>query len=120
LPLLVQLPDLRAQGAFNQYVYLSALCHELALRDLCKKSNNKRASTIQSRLFCVLTSEGLRIFIVDFVFVAGFIILPHGEVTGTGKSGLHSEMRQNPTVENVPRSKDTNKNQYRLHKLPLY
>ena len=31
LPLLVQLPVLRAQGPFNQHVYLPALCHEPSL-----------------------------------------------------------------------------------------
>jgi len=45
------------------------------------------------------------------VFIFGLFILPHGEFTGAGESGLYSKARQNPTVENVPGGKNADKNQ---------
>jgi hypothetical protein len=51
----------------------------------------------------------------DFLmFVFLFIILvflPHGEFAASGESGLDSHKRQNPTIEDIPRGKDGQKNE---------
>jgi hypothetical protein len=35
-----------------------------------------------------------------------FILLPHGEFTASGESGLDSQKRQNPAVEDIPAGQD--------------
>jgi hypothetical protein len=107
LPLLVQLPDLRAQGSFNQHVYLPALCHEPSLRILLRTQD---ADTKTPRL------AGRGVFVCyrnacSGIFVFAVFILPHGEFTGSGESGLYSEARKNPAVENVPGGKNAHKDQ---------
>ena len=47
--------------------------------------------------------------LVFFGFV--WFFLPHGEFAGVGESGLDSEARQDPAVENVPGGKYANKDQ---------
>ena len=40
-----------------------------------------------------------------------FVLLPHGELTASGESGLNSQKRQNPAIEDIPGGKYADKNQ---------
>jgi hypothetical protein len=54
-------------------------------------------------------NESLNVFF--FLFFSVLIVLPHGEFTGSGESGLNSETRQNPAVKNEPDGKNAAESQ---------
>ena len=52
--------------------------------------------------------RGLLMAIFLLVF---FVLLPHGELTASGESGLNSQKRQNPAIEDIPGGKYADENQ---------
>lgn len=45
------------------------------------------------------------------LFGCSLFLLPHGELTCPGESGLYPEAWQNPTIENVPDGENAGKDQ---------
>ena len=48
---------------------------------------------------------------MHFVLLIFFVILPHGELTGAGESGVNPESWQDPAVEDKPGGQDDQKRQ---------
>ena len=75
LPLLVQLSNLRSQGAVHQHVHLPTLRHEPALG----AGIETESPGLYGRGFLMLA------FLLLILF-----FLPHGEFAASGESGLNS------------------------------
>jgi hypothetical protein len=105
LPLLVQLSDLRSQGAVHQHVHLPTLRHEPALR-----------AGIETE------SPGLygRGFLMSAFLLIILVFVPHGEFAASGESGFNSQKRQKPAIQDKPGGKDAKKNQQGFHHSSTY
>ena len=55
-----------------------------------------------------LYGRGFLMFAFLFIIL---VFLPHGEFAASGESGFESHKRQNPTIEDIPRGKDGQKNE---------
>ena len=53
----------------------------------------------------------MRLFILVFLF----LVLPPGEFTGSGQSGLDPHLWQDPAIENIPDGDNADQDEDRFH-----